>query len=141
MEAFTPLLTLRYVPMSPVFSLQKRLYREWCKRRPFLTFVSPLVSLTKRLCREWRKGRNEAIFKMEAGTKHGFNLGTGAEAKEGKGDAKGEMSAINAIYQFFFFCNCCVIIVPGVYAGRSVVTRVVGLVHPVSFPPGCCLLL
>ena len=35
--------------------------------------------------REWRNGKNEAIFKMEAGNKHGFNLNAklGDRAKDG----------------------------------------------------------
>lgn len=38
--------------------------------------------------REWRKPGNEAIFKMEAGTKHGFNL---RKQGEGSTDTKGEL--------------------------------------------------
>ena len=58
--------------------------------------------------REWRSGKSDAIYTMEAGTKHGFNLsigtgtgvhdgtGTGlhdteAEAEKGDGDVKGEI--------------------------------------------------
>lgn len=47
-----------------------------------LLSLDPL--LWKRVSREWRKPRNEAIFKMEAGTKHGFNL------RVSRGDVKGQ---------------------------------------------------
>lgn len=40
--------------------------------------------------REWREAGNEAIFKMEAGTRHGFNL-RASEAGVG-GDAKGKFA-------------------------------------------------
>lgn len=53
-----------------------------------LSYAPPLET---RLRREWCKSRNEAIFKMEAGTKHGFNLrAAGGVSEEGKGDVKGE---------------------------------------------------
>lgn len=52
--------------------------------------------------REWRNGKNEAIFKMEAGNKHGFNLNANAKLDLGDGvkdDAKaGEWCQLSIVF-------------------------------------------
>lgn len=52
---------------------------------------SPPADAVRDPNREWRKSGNEAIFKMEAATKHGFNLQPNAA---GNTDGKGARSIV-----------------------------------------------
>lgn len=56
------------------------------------------------LVREWRNVKNEAIFKMEAGTKHGFNLGEGVkgDVKGGEWDWDGTHHFVSAAYAIIY---------------------------------------